>query len=135
ICGVIDSLEYLHRGGRIGRASRVLGTLLKYKPIVEVTEGSVNSFAKVKGNEEAFDKFVTMVPKIFDNLNTDAVWLGYAENKSKTDELYEKIKDLPNAPKEISIYEIGPTVGVHVGPGTMTISWIGNWNQNMYLNK
>ncbi|NPE06816.1 MAG: DegV family protein [Asgard group archaeon] len=135
ICAVVDTLEYLHKGGRIGRAQKVLGTLLNMKPILQVKDGFVDSFGKVKGFDEAFDNYVKMVPKVFDNLLTDTVWIGYAADDENAKRLYEAIKDLPNAPKEIDIYEIGPTVGVHLGPKSMTMSWIGNWDTDWFFGK
>jgi len=135
ICAVVDTLEYLHRGGRIGRAQKILGTLLNMKPILQVKDGFVDSFGKVKGFDEAFNNFVEMIPKVFDNLLVETVWLGYAADDENTKRLYEEIKDLPNAPKEIKIYEIGPTVGVHLGPKCMTIAWIGNWDTNWFFKK
>ncbi|NHJ86876.1 MAG: DegV family protein [Asgard group archaeon] len=135
ICGVVDSLEYLHRGGRIGRAQKILGSLLKMKPLLHMVDGQVDSFGKVKGHEEAFSNYVRMVPKIFSNLVTDTVWLGYAEDNHYTKELYESIKDLPNAPKHLEMYEIGPAVGVHLGIGSMTMAWIGQWDTNWYFGR
>jgi DegV family protein with EDD domain len=135
ICAVLDTLEYLHKGGRIGRAQKILGTLLNMKPILQVKDGFVDSFGKVKGFDEAFSNFAAMIPKVFDNLVTDTVWLGFAADDENIRKLYEEIKDLPNAPKNIEIYEIGPTVGVHLGPKSMTISWIGNWDTNWFFGK
>jgi len=135
VCAVVDTLEFLHKGGRIGRAQKVLGTLLNMKPILQVKDGFVDSFGKVKGFEEAFNNYVAMVPKVFDNLMTDTVWIGYAADDENAKRLYEAIKDLPNAPKEINIYEIGPTVGVHLGPKSMIMSWIGNWDTNWFFGK
>ncbi|MBN1329980.1 MAG: DegV family protein [Candidatus Heimdallarchaeota archaeon] len=135
ICGMVETLEFLHRGGRIGRAKKVLGTLLKKKPVLEVTEGSVNSFGTVTGFEEGYEKFVALAPKIFDNLIAKTVWLGYANDITRTDDLYKAIKDLPNAPKELREVEIGPTVGVHIGPGSLTIAWLGNWDNNWFYGK
>ncbi len=135
ICGVVDTLEYLHRGGRIGQAKKILGTLLNKKPLIQVKNGIVESFGTVKGFDEGFRNFVKMVPIIFDNLITDTVWLGYAGDNHHTMELYDAIKDLPNRPKNLEVKVIGPAVGVHLGPGAMTIAWIGNWDESWYFGK
>ncbi|MGC9779616.1 MAG: DegV family protein [Candidatus Heimdallarchaeota archaeon] len=135
VFGVVDTLEYLHRGGRIGRASKVLGTLLKMKPILNLKDGVIESVGKVKGFDEAFNKFVDMAPKVFDNLLVDTVWIGYAADDTNAAKLYDVIKDLPNAPKELKLYEIGPTIGVHIGPKSLILSWIGNWDTNWYFGK
>ena len=135
ICGVVDTLEYLHRGGRIGRAKKILGTLLNKKPLIQVKNGTVESFGSVSGFDEAFKNFVNMVPIIFDNLITDTVWLGYAGDNHHTMELYDAVKDLPNRPKNLEVKVIGPAVGAHLGPGAMTIAWIGNWDESWYFSK
>lgn len=128
IWGVIDTLENLHKGGRIGRAKKILGTLLNKKPLMQVVDGQVDSFGSVKGHEEGFAKFMQSMPKIFDNLMTDTIWLGYADTPEYVEKALEEIKKLPNAPKNIELVEIGPAVGVHVGPGVMLIGFIGKWD-------
>jgi len=135
ICGVVETLEFLHRGGRIGRAKKLLGNLLNMKPVLEVAEGVVSSFGKAKGFDEAYENMVHMAPRIFEKRYTDTIWLGYAGKDGYTKKYYEVIKDLPNAPKEIRLVEIGPTVGVHLGPGALTISWIGEWNNKWFFEK
>ena len=133
--GVINTLENLYRGGRIGRAKKVLGTLLNMKPLMQIKDGFVDSFGKVKGHDEAFTRFVEMTPKIFEGLAVKTIWLGYTDNDTYTKQLYESIKNLPNAPEEISIHEIGPTVGTHLGPGAMLMAWIGKWNEKWFLGE
>ncbi|MBD3189507.1 MAG: DegV family EDD domain-containing protein [Candidatus Heimdallarchaeota archaeon] len=127
ICAVIDTLEYLHRGGRIGRAKKIVGTLLNKKPFLEVKDGQVSSIDSVKGHDEGFDRMVKMAPHLFDTLLVDELWIGYADTKEYSEKLYEAIKDIPNAPNTIRQVEIGPTVGAHLGPGVMTYCWLGDW--------
>jgi len=135
ICGIVDTLEYLHRGGRIGRAKKLLGNLLNMKPVLEVADGLVTSFGKTKGFDEGFNNMVRMASKIFEKCFTEEIWLGFAGDNEYTQKYYKAIKELPNAPKEIRVVEIGPTVGVHLGPGVMTISWIGDWNNKWFFEK
>ena len=135
IWGVIDTLENLHKGGRIGTAKKILGTLLNKKPLMQVKNGLVDSFGSVKGHEEGFTKFIDSMSIIFDNLETDSIWLGYADKKEYIEKAYNKIKEIPNAPKNIEIVEIGPAVGVHIGPGVMLIGWIGKWDTKWVLGK
>ncbi|NHJ49158.1 MAG: DegV family protein [Asgard group archaeon] len=132
VCGVVETLEYLHRGGRIGRAKKILGNLFNKKPLIQVKDGLVDSFGTSKGFEEGFNNFVKMAPIIFDNLNTDRVILGYASDDQHTQEFYEILKDLPNRPKNLEVKMIGPAIGVHLGPGALTIAWIGNWDELWY---
>ena len=55
--------------------------------------------------------------------------------KEPTMELYDTIKDLPNAPSEIKVLTIGPAVGVHLGPGCVTVSWVGEWDNQWFFGK
>ncbi|MHA1244441.1 MAG: DegV family protein [Candidatus Heimdallarchaeota archaeon] len=135
IWGVIDTLENLHKGGRIGRAKKILGTLLNKKPLVQVEDGLVDSFGSVKGHEEGFSKFIGTMPKIFEQLETDTIWLGFADKIEYVEKARDQIKEMPNAPKNIELVEIGPAVGVHVGPGVMLIGWIGDWDTNWVTGK
>ena len=134
IWGVVDTLENLHKGGRIGRAKKILGSLLNKKPLLQVEDGLVDSFGSVKGHEEGFSKFMQSMPKIFEHLETDTIWLGYADKSEYVEKARDQIKKLPNAPKNIELVEIGPAVGVHVGPGVMLIGWIGNWDTKWVLS-
>ncbi|MHA1504948.1 MAG: DegV family protein, partial [Candidatus Heimdallarchaeota archaeon] len=112
IWGVIDTLENLHKGGRIGRAKKILGTLLNKKPLVQVEDGLVDSFGSVKGHEEGFSKFIGTMPKIFEQLETDTIWLGFADKIEYVEKARDQIKEMPNVPKNIELVEIGPAVGV-----------------------
>ncbi|MBD3192116.1 MAG: DegV family EDD domain-containing protein [Candidatus Heimdallarchaeota archaeon] len=135
IIGVIDTLENLHRGGRIGRAQKILGTLLKMKPLMQVKDGYVDSFGKARGHDEAFKGLINMAPKIFDNLLVDTFWVGYTDRKGESQKLYDTLKHFSNAPEEISLQQIGATVGTHLGPGTMAYAWIGECNLNWFYQK
>ncbi len=131
----LDTLEYLHRGGRIGRAKKIFGKLLNKKPIMQVRDGLVESFLSVTGSEEAYNGMVRIAPKIISNLDYDILWIGYTNDKTLAERYYESIKDLANLPKDIALVAIGPTIGAHIGTGALAISWIGNWTENWFTDK
>ena len=133
--GVIDTLENLHKGGRIGRAAKILGTLLKLKPILQIKDGFVDSFGKVRGHDEAFKNLANMMPKVFKGMKTDTLILGYTDNKKYIEEFHDAIKDKPGFPKNIIFAQVGPTVGTHLGTGAVIIAWIGDWDENWYFGK
>ncbi|MBU9712476.1 DegV family protein [Evansella tamaricis] len=118
---MVDTLEYLEKNGRIGKASAVLGSLLKIKPILSLNEdGEVYPFEKVRGQKKA----VARILQEFDNrFGQDPIHVGisHAEAKQESEELMAKIKDQFNV-KESVITDIGPVIGTHVGPGTISIS-------------
>ena len=133
IVGVLDTLDYLHKGGRIGRAKKILGTLLKKKPLIQIKDGVVDSFGTIKNHEEGFEGLMRIAPKIINQNMIDTIWIGYTDKKELGEKVLEAIKTLPKAPKEIICAQIGPTVGAHIGPNVMAIAWIGNWQEEWFF--
>jgi len=131
----LDTLEYLHRGGRIGRAKKIFGKLLNKKPIMQVRDGLVESFVSVTGSEEAYNGMVRIAPKIIENMDYDILWIGYTNDKSLAEKYYDSIKDIPNLPKDVALVEMGPSIGAHIGTGALAITWIGNWSENWFTDK
>lgn len=132
---ILDTLEYLHRGGRIGRAKKIFGKLLNKKPIMQVRDGLVESFVSVTGLEEALNGMIQIAPKVFANLDFDTLWIGYTNDKTVAEKYYESIKDLPNKPTNVALVEMGPSIGAHIGTGALAISWIGNWSTSWFTDK
>ena len=120
ICGVLDTLEYLHKGGRIGRAKKILGTLLKKKPLIQVKDGFVDSFGTIKNHDEGFKGLMNIAPKVCDVLKFDTLWVGYTDNRKLAEKVEAAVRKLPNAPKNIRPVDIGPSVGAHIGPQAST---------------
>ena len=135
IVGVLDTLDYLHKGGRIGRAKKILGTLLKKKPLIQVKDGFVDSFGTIKNHDEGFEGLMNIAPKVCDNLLFDTLWVGYTNNKALGDKVEAAVKKLPNAPKHILQVDIGPSVGTHIGPNVMALAWVGKWNEDWFFEK
>ena len=132
---ILDTLEYLHRGGRIGRAKKIFGQLLKKKPIMQIRDGLVESFTTATGHEEAYAGMVKIAPKILNNLDYPLLWIGYTNDRSIAEKYLAEIKDLPNMPEDVALVEIGPTVGAHIGTGALAICWIGNWSELWFTQK
>ncbi|MHA1557778.1 MAG: DegV family protein [Candidatus Heimdallarchaeota archaeon] len=126
----LDTLEYLHRGGRIGRAKKIFGKLLNKKPIMQVRDGLVESFVSVTGSEEAYNGMVRIAPKIIENMDYDILWIGYTNDKSLAEKYYDSIKDIPNLPKDVALVEMGPSIGAHIG--TWCTHW--HWGISYYLD-
>ncbi|MGE5701952.1 MAG: DegV family protein [Clostridia bacterium] len=114
---LVDTLTYLQKGGRIGKASALIGSLLNIKPILSLDSGSVYAFDKVRGTKKA-------VARIFEELKSYAqdtpviMGVGHAGVPEEGRELLEKMKQEFNATHTFLI-ELGPVIGAHVGPGTM----------------
>lgn len=117
---VIETLEYLRRGGRIGAVASMLGQFLHLKPIISVDQdGKYFTFCKAKGRRKSIEKLIQNVEdKVKDHQIRLAVLNG--GSGSEFDALVQRLKDLPNI-KDFVISEISPALGVHTGPGLLAI--------------
>jgi len=114
-----DNLEYLKKGGRIGGASALIGNLLKIIPILTVEEGKTTIYTKVRTKKRAV---TTMLEKMLEDTNKyglGEVVIHHIDCFNEAIELSNKIKDIFGL--EVEICDIGPVIGVHVGPGAIGI--------------
>jgi DegV family protein with EDD domain len=113
---VPDTLEYLHRGGRINAAQRWVGTLLRVKPLLEVANGVVEPFEQVRTARRALAR---MVESTVEYLGEDErPWLAVMHSRSPeaAAQLHQMLQDHYPRARYFSA-EIGPIVGAHIGPG------------------
>ncbi len=119
---VVDTLEFLHRGGRIGGARRLIGTALSMKPILNVTDGQIESFESVRTKKKAYDRLLEVIEQEVQgkpNIRLAGIHAG-APDDAKS--LLEEISNRVN-PIETMISEVSPAVGTHVGPGTVGLAF------------
>jgi DegV family protein with EDD domain len=113
----LDTLEYLRKGGRIGGAQALLGSMLSIKPVITVKDGEVSPVAKVRTRSKALRHVVDQVKE----RPVESLFVMHA-NAPDVDAfvaMFEPIVE--NA--EIVVGEIGPVVGVHTGPGVIGVTW------------
>ncbi len=122
---VLGTLEYLKRGGRIGRVSGTLGQILNIKPIITVTpEGIYTTYAKVRGRNQSIERMFTIVKEhLAKAASTVAVCYGGAQEEAIT--LAKKIEKLPNL-TQLFVSNVSPVIGVHTGPGTLGFAILTN---------
>ena len=114
----LDTLEYLKKGGRIGGARALLGSMLSIKPIISVVDGAVEEAGKVRTRSKALQFILDKIP---DGSVESICVLHSAPDDLKM--FIEKVQaKVPGA--EMIVGHIGPVVGVHVGPGAIGITWI-----------
>jgi DegV family protein with EDD domain len=114
----VDTLEYLQKGGRIGRAQGLLGSLLNIKPILYLVDGVVTPAEKVRGFNKALARMAELV--LAQIMPEDKVIYGVAHIASPqgAEIVMQKVRErYPNA--EFLVYDGGPVIGAHVGPGTV----------------
>lgn len=118
---VVDTLEYLHKGGRIGGAKRFLGSMLNIKPILEFREGKIDAVDQVRTQKRALERMAELVREKAAGEQP----LRIAVIHSNVPEQARILKDEIAAafsPEEIYISELSPVIGTHVGPGTLAIA-------------
>ena len=119
---VVDTLEYLHRGGRIGGAARLFGTAIKLKPILHVANGRVEPFEKVRTKAKAYARLLNIIQeRVEGKANIRIATLHAAAESDAIVLLEEAIRRLN--PIETIISEVSPAVGTHVGPGTVGLAY------------
>jgi DegV family protein with EDD domain len=119
----VNTLEYLAKGGRIGRAAAFAGNLLNVKPILAIRDGEVIPLKRVRGNHKAFAEFREQ----FVSTTTDSpnlkVGIAHAAAPERLQALRELVEhERPNAQIEIAT-TLGAVVGTHAGPGTVGFFW------------
>lgn len=119
---VVDTLEYLHRGGRIGGASRFLGTALNIKPILYFNpEGKLDALERVRTRVKALQRLETLVGEA-GNGHALHVGIMHASAPQVAQELCEQITRRFHC-QEIFAHELSPVIGTHVGPGTIGVAF------------
>jgi DegV family protein with EDD domain len=121
----LDTLEYIHKGGRIGALTAFLGTLLNFKPILQVVEGAPIPFARLRSQGQVVRKFVELVGEHLQEALKSGVKLriaivhGHAAEEAAAlrDELIRCLNcEIP------ILVETGPVLGIHTGPGALGVA-------------
>lgn len=118
LIAVLDTLEFLQRGGRIGRARAILGTALKVKPLLEVRDGQVLPLEQVRTLSKALDRMAQLIAK---QGELEAVAICGSDDHIRG-EIKQVAQTIWNGP--IEMFSLGPVVGTHAGPGAGGIAAI-----------
>jgi DegV family protein with EDD domain len=119
----VDTLEYLARGGRIGRARAWAGELLNIKPILSIEDGEVLPVKRVRGNRKAFLEFASRFESGTVDRASVCVGIAHAEAPEKAEALRKLVRDQRPAAEIEIVTTLGPVVGTHAGPGTVGFFW------------
>jgi DegV family protein with EDD domain len=115
--GILDTLEFLKKGGRIGNARALLGSMLAVKPVIEVRDGVVEEAGKVRTRSKALRLLAGKVHE--QSVEEVAVLHGAAPD---LDEFLDLIDDV--APRDkIVVGDVGPVIGTHAGPGVLGVTF------------
>ena len=119
---VVDTLEYLHKGGRIGGASRYLGSALRIKPILTFTEeGTIDALERIRTKRKAIERLLELIKEHADGRPIHA-GVVHAHAEDALQELTTQLNGCVSC-KELQQYELSPVIGAHVGPGTLGVTF------------
>ena len=116
----METLQYLQKGGRIGKMSAAVGNLLSVRPVITCNkEGVLQTVQKVRGNSAALEAAVSQTVKAVGNQKRFRLFVAHADAAKRARMAAEILKTrLPNA-EDILLAEIGPALAVHSGPGLL----------------
>ena len=119
----VETLEFLHRGGRIGGAQRFLGTALNLKPILAIQDGRVEPVERVRTRSKALDRVVELVAEKCAGKSPVRMATLHADSEADARIMLDKISSQIN-PVESVFAAVSPAVGAHAGPGTVGLAWM-----------
>lgn len=119
---VVDTLEFLHRGGRIGGAQRLLGSVLAMKPLLQLLDGKIESLESVRTKKKAVQKMLSVFEE--DAVGKEKIHMtvfhGVAADDAEQIRTYLEEK---YHPETLIVANLSPVIGVHTGPGTVGIAY------------
>jgi DegV family protein with EDD domain len=113
----VATLEFLRRGGRIGRASAMLGSVLQVKPVLCIRDGLVTPLERVRTFDRALNRVVELTREV-DRGKGLCVIVGHADAEADAERVARELE--PNC-ETLMIQPLGPVVGAHAGPGVVGV--------------
>jgi DegV family protein with EDD domain len=119
----VDTLEFLQRGGRVGKAAAFAGTLLQVKPILSIRDGEVEPVKRVRGERKAFAELAATLETETRDEPGYRLSVAHAAAPERAAELEALVRELrPQAELEL-VVTLGAVIGAHAGPGTLALFW------------
>jgi DegV family protein with EDD domain len=125
---VVDTLEYLRRGGRIGSAAAVLGSALAVKPVLHVQDGKVVPLEKVRTSARALNRLVQRAVEAAGE-GPVSVAVHHLAAEEKAERLAAEMRERLPKLRELHVSELGAAIGAHVGPGAVGIVVAPFWQE------
>lgn len=119
----VDTLEFLHRGGRIGGAQRFIGSALNLKPILAVKEGKVEGIERIRTKSKAHERVLELVGEQVKGKSNVRLATLHANSADDAKGLLDRAT-AALSPVETLFTEVSPVVGTHAGPGTVGLAYI-----------
>jgi DegV family protein with EDD domain len=119
----VDTLEFLHRGGRIGGAQRFIGTALNMKPVLAIVDGRVEAVERIRTKSKAIDRVLELVAEKTNGQTPIRLASLHANAPDEARSLLERAAKELGAEESI-FTEVSPVIGNHAGPGTVGLAYM-----------
>jgi DegV family protein with EDD domain len=126
---MLDTLKYLYRGGRIGRAARLMGSALQFKPVLSVENGAVDALERPRTWAKAVRRILEIMATRVRGRPVHAA-VVHADALDKAEQLRQKVASLFNC-RELYVTDLTPVMGTHAGPGVLGVAW---WSEEGSAN-
>ena len=124
IYAIVDTLEYLYKGGRLSKSTATIGNLLKIKPIISVVDGKVELVAKSRGTKKATAKTIDLISESGEIDLNESYYLGYTGLPDKMDKFEAILKEELGLKNTSDYALVGPAIGTHAGPGANAFVYV-----------
>ncbi|MFZ5880777.1 MAG: DegV family protein [Chloroflexota bacterium] len=119
----VDTLEFLHRGGRIGGAQRLIGTALNMKPVLAVMGGRVEPVERIRTKGKALERVIELVSEQVKGKSNIRLATLHANAAAEAQAVLDKASQQVGAVESL-LTDVSPVVGTHTGPGTVGLAWL-----------
>ena len=123
----VNTLEFLHRGGRIGGASRLLGTALSLKPVLEINDGQVEPVENIRTRKKSLARLVEVALERIGDKQPVYLAVLHAHAREDAENVMEMIVSKLECRMNL-ITDVAPTIGTHTGPGTIGIAYMAGYD-------
>ncbi len=121
----VDSLDYLQKGGRIGKASALAGEIFGIKPIIVMKDGELNPVSKIRGRKKALSQVVKLAIADLEGPAEDYIFaVGHSDCKTEAHGFKYTLSKDYGITVNLPIFEVGVTIGAHVGPTVLGVAYI-----------
>lgn len=126
----IGTLEYLQKGGRIGKVSAIAGNILNLKPLIVVRDGELYPYGSIRGRKKALKKIINMTKEHFEKTGENISDYNFCIARGHSTDDAEKIKDKVSElgiKSDLPFFQVGSTIGTYCGPDPIGITFIKNY--------
>jgi DegV family protein with EDD domain len=120
---LVDTLEYLHKGGRIGNASYLIGSVLQMKPILGIEDGKVSAVEKQRTSTKALNRLKELVLEQCPPNAESYLTVSHCGGQARAEQLAKDLREALGLETQIPVYEVPPAIVVHGGPGIIEVSF------------